>query len=354
VRRALAVPSGTWFWLSVGIAAVILPPLYGSAYFLSVCVLFTIYASTNLMWSLVIGCAGIASLATVAILGTAVYAGAYASTRLHLGWIALIAIATGAGAVAGAIVATPAIRLRGIYFALLTMGLVQLGGTIVGQGFTFGGVQGIQDVPGFIPSSEIGTRHGNLIGYFAGLALVAACLIVFWLVSTRRLGLLLRAARDSEAVASALGINFVLARTAIFLISSTMLGLVGGFYAAFYRGAVPSIFSLNLLLLLLAMMVVGGLSSARGVIAGTALLLFIQEHFSKYDAPRFIAIGVLMLVITLFANEGLAGLPAQLKTLVLGRRAQRRLGPQVELLGEPGNASTSPMPSVAEDWKVAP
>jgi branched-chain amino acid transport system permease protein len=322
VPRRLAVPNEIWFWLVAGVAAV-LPILFGSAYLLGVCVLFAIYAATNLMWSLVIGCAGIGSLATLAILGGAAYAGAYVAVRFDLPWIALVGVATVAGAVGGVLVAVPAMRLRGIYFALLTMGLVQLANTFVQQSRALGSSQGIPNVPGFVPLSEIGTRHGNLIGYYGGLVLVAACLIVYWLVSTRRLGLILRAARDSEPVAGALGINFALARTTVFLISSTMLGLIGGFYAAFYRSITPSIFSFDLLLILLAMMVVGGLASARGILLGTALLLFIDQRFITAGPRRFVAIGILMLLITLFANEGLAGLPAQLRAFVRRRRAQR-------------------------------
>jgi branched-chain amino acid transport system permease protein len=317
------VRRGAWLWFAAGVAAVVFPIFFGNAYFLGVCVLFAIYAATNLMWSLVIGTSGIASLATLAILGSAAYAGSYAAVRFDLSWIGLVAVATGAGAVAGAIVAAPAIRLRGIYFALLTMGLVQVASTFVQQSQSLGGSQGLVSLPGFVPLSDIGTRRGNLIGYYAGVALVAASLVVVWLVSSRRLGLLLRTARDSEPVASALGINFVLARTTVFLVSSTMLGLIGGFYAAFYRSATPAIFSFDILLLLLAMMVIGGLGSARGVLLGTALLLFIDEHFANYGPRRFVAIGVLMLVITLFANEGLAGLPAQVRSLVRSRRARQ-------------------------------
>jgi branched-chain amino acid transport system permease protein len=342
------VPRGIWFWLVAGVVAVALPTFYGSAYFIGVCVLFAIYAATNLMWSLVIGTAGIASLATLAILGSAAYAGSYASVRFHLSWIGLVAVATAAGAIGGAIVAAPAMRLRGIYFALLTMGLVQVASTFVQQSRSLGGSQGFISLPGFVPLSDIGTRHGNLIGYYAGLGLVAVCLLVFWLVSTRRLGFLLRAARDSEPVAAAMGINFSLARTTVFLISSTMLGLIGGFYAAFYRSTTPTIFSFDILLLLLAMMVIGGLGSARGVLLGTALLMFVQEHFARYGPRRFVAIGVLMLLITLFTNNGLAGLPVQLRLLVRGRRAQRAKPTSQPLELGGANAAIEHLPGDAE------
>src|SRR4051794_18750304 len=97
-----------------------------SDYFLGVCVLFGIYASTNLMWSLVLGTAGIPSFATLAIVGVSAYAAAYLAVKHDAGLLITLPAAAIVGALAGAIVAAPAIRLRGIYFALFTLGLVEL------------------------------------------------------------------------------------------------------------------------------------------------------------------------------------------------------------------------------------
>jgi branched-chain amino acid transport system permease protein len=317
------------FWGVALIVAVVLPFVFTSDYFGSVAVLFCIYASINLMWMLVIGTAGIYSFATVAIVGTCAYFAAYAGGAslpgaLHprepraLPVVVELLIGLGAGAVLGAIVAAPAIRLRGVYFALFTIGLAEVGRSIVSSTNyqnSLGGNQGLYGATTFKKITQLGTDTGRYIDYFVGLALVLFCLLVYRVVDGGRLGLLLRAARESEPVAGALGVSIVRARFAVFIISSAVLGLIGGFYVGFYSAVSPSVYSFDTLLLLLAMIVVGGLGSAKGAIIGTALLLFVEQHWVDKGPPRLIAIGIIMLAITLGTTRGLVGLPSQIRAL---------------------------------------
>jgi branched-chain amino acid transport system permease protein len=313
------VPRGTWFWLVAFLAALMLPLVNGGDYFLGVCVLFAIYASTNLMWSLVLGTAGIPSFATLAIVGTSAYAAAYLADKHDVGILLTIPVATVVGALAGVLVAAPAIRLRGIYFALFTLGLAELCRSVVLQSQSLGETLGLSTVHGLIPDT-VSVDLAPFLEYYVAFGLLIAALVVHAVVQRGRLGLLLTTARESEPVAQAMGIDIARVRLAVFLVSSAALGLIGGFYAAFYRGVSPSIFDFDLLLLLLAMTVVGGIDSRRGILAGTALLLFIDQHFLESGPDRLVAIGVIMLVITLLAPDGLGGVPAQLRRLVTRSR----------------------------------
>jgi branched-chain amino acid transport system permease protein len=316
------------FWGVALVLAAVLPFIFTSDYFGTVAVQFAIYASINLMWMLVIGTAGIYSFATVALVGTPAYVAAYAGgaslpgmlnppTPRALPVVVELLIGLAAGAVLGAVISAPAIRLRGVYFALFTIGLAEVGRSIVSSvnyANTLGGNQGLYGATTFKKTTELGTDTGRYIDYFVVLGLLVFCLIVYRLVDGGRLGLLLRAARESEQVAGALGVSIVRARFAVFIISSAVLGLIGGFYVGVYSAISPDIYSFDTLLLLLAMIVVGGLGSAKGVILGTALLLFIREHWSESGAPRFIAIGIIMLAVTLGTTRGLVGFPAQLRS----------------------------------------
>jgi branched-chain amino acid transport system permease protein len=303
----------------------VLPFVFTSDYFGSVAVIFAVYASINLMWMLVIGTAGIFSFATIAIAGFAAYFAAYLGGASRAGYdlegaralpvVVEVLIAIGAGAAVGALIAAPAIRLRGVYFALFTIGLVEtFRAIVVQQRATLGGIEGLYGATTFKKSIQLGTDTGRYIDYFLGLGLVVFCLIVYWLVDGGRLGLLLRTARESEPVARALGISVVRARFAVFVISSAVLGLIGGFYVGFYGGvSPPQLFGFDKLLLLLAMIVVGGLGSAKGAILGTGLLLFIDQYWNDSGASRLVAIGIIMLAVTLGTSRGLVGLPAQLR-----------------------------------------
>ena len=106
------------------------------------------------------------------------------------------------------------------------------------------------------------------------------------------------------------------------------MGLIGGFYVGFYGGTSLTIFDFNTLLLLLAMIVVGGVGSAKGAILGTALLLYIDRTYADLDNPawRFVWIGIIMFAITIGTTRGIVGLPAQLRGYVQRRRARRAPG----------------------------
>jgi branched-chain amino acid transport system permease protein len=337
-----------WFWLGLVALGAVLPTFYVDSYVYSVFVLFGMYGAINLMWSLVIGTAGLLSFATLAIVGVGAYTAAFLSIRHQLTWPEMFALSAAVGALLGAVVALPAIRLRGVYFALLTFGLVELFQSYAASSSTLGQAYGLFGAQSFVPSRYIGGQTGAIVAYYAALGLLVFAFVVYMLVDRGRLGLLLRTARESEQVARAIGIDVLRARFAVFVISSAVLGLVGGFYAAYYQGVSPSIFDFGQLLLLFAMIVVGGTGTARGVLLGTALLLFIDQHYQYAGAWRLIAIGVLMLVIVLTTDRGIDGIPAQLRAW-LGTQKMRRKMPNREPVEAARPKATSPDADMAAD-----
>ena len=317
------LPRGTIFWTVLLLIGLFLPLTFGGLGFLSDLGLFTVYASANLMWTLVLGTAGIYSFATFAIAGASGYCAGYLSVAHGWPWPAMLVAGIVVGCLLGLAVAVPAVRLRGVYFALLTFGLASLFSSYVTVTDAVGGAQGLYGADSFIPQGELGTRVGALVGSYAGLLLLIVAVVVHRLVDDGRLGLLLRTARESEPFARAIGIDVVRARLAVLAISSAVLGLVGAFYVCFYRGISPAIFDFNTLLLLFAMIVVGGLGSRRGVLLGTAVLLFINQYYLQSGPARLIGIALLMLLVTLFTRRGLIGVPDQLRDWLAARRARR-------------------------------
>jgi branched-chain amino acid transport system permease protein len=327
------------FWGgSLALAMILFFVVYDNDVFGGQWALFSLYASMNLMWMLVIGTAGIYSFATVAVVGAFAYLAALVSGgsiagvdiegARSLNVVLMLMAAAAFGAFLGAVVAAPTIRLRGVYFALFTIGLAEVGRAIVRQYEVLGKNSGLFGGSRFIKVDQVATETGRTIHFFVGLALIVFCLVVYRLVDGGRLGLLLRTVRESEGVAKGLGVDVVRARFAVFIISSAVLGLIGGFYTGFYGGVSLTIFDFNTLLLLLAMIVVGGLGSAKGAVIGTALILYIDRTYADLDTPawRYIWIGIIMFAITLGTTRGLVGLPAQIRAYVLRRRARRVTG----------------------------
>jgi branched-chain amino acid transport system permease protein len=343
--RRLVTPKGagdTAFWGgSLALALILFFVVYNNNNFGGQWNIFSIYVSMNLMWMLFIGTAGIYSFATVGVVGACAYFGSYISggseagsdlaSARSLNVVLMLLGAAAFGAILGVLIAAPTIRLRGVYFALFTIGLAEVGRAIVKQQPALGKTEGLFGGARFLKETQTSTETGRTILFFVGLALIVFCLIVYRLVDGGRLGLLLRTARESESVAKGLGIDVVRARFAVFIISSAVLGLIGGFYTGVYGGASLTIFDFNTLLLLLAMIVVGGVGSAKGAIIGTALLLYIEETYADINTPawRFVWIGIIMYAITIGTTRGLVGLPAQIRTYVQRRQARRVTG-QVE------------------------
>jgi branched-chain amino acid transport system permease protein len=327
------------FWAGcLAVALVLNFVVYDNAIFGGHWVLFALYASINLMWMLVIGTAGLYSFATIGVVGSAAYIGAWLSGGSQAGEdlagarslnVVFVLLATAAvGALYGAIVAAPTIRLRGIYFALFTFGLAAASRALIEEQSFLGQHQGLNGAARFLAQDLIATEKGRTIEFFIGLGLITFALIVFKLVDSGRLGLLLRTARESEGVARGIGVDVVRARFGVFIISSAVLGMIGGFYTSYYGGVSLDIFDFNTLLLLFAMIVVGGLGSAKGAILGTALLLYIERTFFDLDQPawRLIWIGIIMFAVTLATTRGLVGIPSQIHSYAQRRRARRTTG----------------------------
>lgn len=324
------LPKGFGFWTGAFLIALFMPLVVGGIAFISDSALLMIYLGINLMWILVLGTAGIYSFATLAIVGASGYVAAYLSVKQGLSWPAMLAVGLVVGAALGVLVAVPAIRLRGIYFALFTFGLAELFRSYVTVTDALGGAPGLYGASTFVPQDQVGTESGALIGYYVAALFVIAALLIYRVVDGGRLGLLLRTARESEPFAKALGVDVVRARLIVFVVSSGMLGLIGAVQVCLYRGISPSAFRFDTLLLLFAMIVVGGLASARGVVIGTALLFFISQHYLDAGPMRFVAAAVIMLAVTLFTTHGLAGLPAQIRAWRDRRRASSASGLALE------------------------
>jgi branched-chain amino acid transport system permease protein len=303
----------------------ILPPLVGNNTLIVAATIFAIYASINLMWNLIIGTAGIFSLATMAVVGIAAYTASYFSIHFGLPWPVMLLIGTFVGLLFGLVIGIPSIRIENLYYALLTLGIVELCRVYVVQSRALGSATGgLYGADSFIPSHYALQRPGLILGFLASMVLLFLMLGVYRLVNGQRLGLLLRTAREDEAAAEAMGIDYVKLRIQVFIISSAALGFIGGFYAAYFKGASPSVFSIQTMLLLFAMIVIGGMDTAEGAVVGTGLVVFIDKVLVQLGPNRIILIGVIMLLVTLFTQGGLLGIKAQYRAFREKKKSQRR------------------------------
>ncbi len=316
------------YWIAAFAMMLIFPFLVPSNLtntLLSAAAVFAIYAAINLCWMLVIGTAGIYSLATYSVVGAAAYGTAYLSIQFGMPWWSLPFFGTFIGLAFGVLIAIPALRLDGFYYALLTLGLNELCRVYVLQSRTFGSATGgLYGAETYVPE-HLSSEHQLMLGYYAAVIVMLCALAIYRLVDGRRLGRLLRMAPEKkEAFAEACGVNYRRARIQVFLISSTALGAIGGFYAAHFRGASPSLFGIELVSLGLAMLVIGGMRRAEGVVLGTLIVVLLRDGLITWGPIRLILIGVIMLAAVLFLRGGLFGIKPQFRAWRDKKKSENR------------------------------
>lgn len=329
LRREKTIADKRPIWWAMAFAAILIAPLVTPADMantvLGAGAIFLIYSAINLCWTLVIGTAGIFSLATMAVVGASAYAAA--GTSVFFGWPWWTMPFTGAamGLAVGIVIALPATRLDGFYYALLTLGLNELCRVYVIQSRTFGSATGgLYGADSFIPPGM--SQEGQLmLGYYASFGVMLAALALFRFIHGKRLGRILRMAPEKrEAFAEAAGVDYRSARVRVFIITSVMLGAIGGYYASYFRGASPSLFSFDNVLLGLAMLVIGGLGRSEGAVLGTLIVIFIDKVLIDLGALRLILIGLIMLGVVLFLRGGLFGLKQQFRTWRDKKKSENR------------------------------
>jgi branched-chain amino acid transport system permease protein len=276
--------------------------------------IFGIFAAINVCWTLVIGTASIFSLATYAVVGTAAFLTAWLSINLGLPWWTLPPVGMLVGLVFGGILALPALRMDGFYYALLTLGLNELCRVYFVTSREFGSATGGLYGAATYVSSAWSPLTQSLVPYYGSFALLLASLLLFRFVNGRRLGRILRMAPEKrEAFAEATGVNFKQARVIVFFVSSVALGFIGGFYTAQYRGVAYSIFGFDTVLLGLAMLTIGGIGRVEGAVAGTLIVVVLDKLLITLGPARHILIGLLMLLVVLFLRNGLFGMKQQFR-----------------------------------------
>jgi branched-chain amino acid transport system permease protein len=279
---------------AVVVGSVLLLPRWLSPFWLQTGLFAMAAAVAAIGLTLLVGTAGQLSLGhaffvAVGAYGYAYLAGEGTSVGVGgadgLGWPP-VAAALSAVAIAGALgaVFSPlASRLRGIYLGIATLGLVFVGLHLLRN------VEAVQPVSGGVNGRGVATftAAGRAVDeltelWYLGLAGVA---VAYWFarnVQRGRPGRALEAVRDSEVLASVMGVRVGAAKAAAFTVSSVYAGLAGVLLALTYRHIVPETFGFLYSIDLLAMVVIGGLGSVAGAVLGAAFVTILPLTLNHY------------------------------------------------------------------------
>ncbi len=213
-----------------------------------------------------------------------------------------------------AVVAVPMLRFRGLYFTIGSLVLAEALGIFMSNFGGFGGNMGIT-LSGTAPSPQT-------IYLLSFVVAVLATGIVAGLVRSR-LGLGLRAIRDDEDVAERVGVPTFRTKLAVFLVSSFVMGLVGGIQAQWTGYIEPTgAFALDWTIETVNAAIIGGVGTIVGPLLGSGISIGLSQRLANYPTVHLIILGVLLIVVIRLAPNGLWGAACQ-----LARAAQRRFLP---------------------------
>jgi len=296
-------------WLVIGLFLLTSPWLLGSfpLYTLSL-ILVNIIVATGL--NLLTGNAGQVSLCNSSFMAI----GAYSAMilNLHVGLTYWLALPLG-GLVTAAIgfgLGIPALRLRGYYLALATLGFLEIIQIVIheAEGLT-GGVRGLLSPKPTFAGFKLTDQS------FYYVILVVTLLMVYVARNLLRspTGRAFNAIRSSEAAAQALGISLPEVKVFAFTISSFYAGLAGGLYAPLVGFIDPVEFGLWTSIFHLTMIIVGGLGSLMGSVVGAVVITGLPEWLRGLKEYRDLAFGAVLLLFLIFMPTGIAGMWARFK-----------------------------------------
>jgi branched-chain amino acid transport system permease protein len=298
------------FVLPLALAALLVLPFLVNDYIRYIFNLVMVYAVVSVGFNIVLGYVGQLAFANAAFFGVGAYSTAILMGRLEVPfWLAMI----DAGmltALAGLVVSLPAQRLRAYYLAIVTLAFGELlRWSYIQADWLTGGSSGLP-VPA---ASLLGLPiTDDLSKYFCFLVITA---LVLWLtagVLRSRYGRALIAVRDNEFAAASLAINPATTRRLAFALSGFIVGIGGSMLAILIGRISPDSFDLSQLLLHFTIVMIGGVGSLVGPVAGAILLTAAPELLRNFPGGEEIVFSLLLIAVLLFAPNGLAGLLVRL------------------------------------------
>jgi branched-chain amino acid transport system permease protein len=316
------------FWFIVLVIALALFPLWVKNYYIYLANYIAINIIIVLGLNLLVGYTGQISLGHAGFVAIGAYGTIILMTRLHLPFLPALFIAALVAALFGFLLGLPSLRLEGPYLSIATLGFGLTITQIIGRLDLFGGREGLH-----APDLTIGPWHldTDLDFYYLLIPITFLLTLAARNLTKTKVGRAFVAIRDADIAAETMGVNLLLYKTLAFSVSAFYAGIGGGMYAFVLRFVEPEIFTLMMSIMFLAMVVVGGLGSIMGAIAGAILLSWLdlqlrnildipylgewltalsQSYFSITGVSniQFIVFGLIMIAIMLFEPLGIYGI----------------------------------------------
>jgi len=289
------------------VTLLLFPLLVKSQFIIRVVINILIYIMLASSMNIINGFGGMFSIGHAGYYCVGAYTAAILSTRFGWSfWILLPLSGAMAGIVSMLLLGFPALRLRGLYFAMVTLGFSEVIRLIVLNWITLTrGPMGIPGIP--FPTFFGNSIRYNWQFYYIILGIVVLMLFIIQRVLNSRIGRAWISIREDETAASAMGVEVFRYKLMNLFFATFWAGVAGCIYAFFARYISADSFTLDEGFSILAMVIVGGQGSFIGPILGPFLLLTLTEIFRGIAQYRLIIFGAAILIVMHLRPGGIAG-----------------------------------------------
>jgi branched-chain amino acid transport system permease protein len=284
--------------LTVGLIILITLPFFAPIYAAILLSTIFMYIVLTSSWAMFSGPTGYLSLATAAFFGIGIYIAASLGNQMPL--LVIVLIGGLASAAMALLVGSLTLRLKGVYFAIFTFGLLELiKNLLLWYEIKFTGTRGR-----FVIVVDYDTV------YFIMLAILVLTLLTAYLIRRSKFGLALQSIGEQEEAAEHIGINVTLVKVSTFAISAFFIGATGAIMATRWTYVDPYIaFNMSFSFTPVLMAIFGGLGQLFGPILGAIIFAYLEEILiTQFPYYYMLLFGIILLVSVLYLPNGLIGL----------------------------------------------
>lgn len=299
--RPITLP---WWGNVIAAVALLATPFFFNDYLSGIGTQVAIYAIAAVGLTLISGSAGQTILGMAGPFAVGAYASAILTTQCHWPFLLALVAAGFVAAIAASVLTFPVWKLAGHYVAIATIGVGYVMVAIIrlAEPLTKGslGIQGIS-----FPNVFGQSLYTQQMQYLLDLVVLILALVVVSRIRASHLGHVLEAVGSDQDAAEALSIRTSAYKALAYALAAFFAGLAGSLLAHQYTYIDPTIFNVNMSMLVLTIIVMGGMNSPLGAVLGSVILIGAPELLRFASDARVLLYGVLLVLVILFRPQGL-------------------------------------------------
>ena len=293
--------------IGVSLLLIILPYIGLSQYIMRIIIMMGIYTMLGLGLNMLTGYTGMVSLGHAGFYGI----GAYTSALLSLNWGLPFYLSAIAGTILaglfGWLVSLPTLKLKGPYLTIVTLGFGEIAKMVfLNWKSVTRGAMGIRPIP-HPTFFGVELTLSNNGAYYLMLAFLALITLFCILIVNSKFGRAFKTIKEDEQVAILMGIRTVNYRKLAFVLSASITGLAGAFYASFITYIDPNSFTNDISTMIVCVVILGGMGTIGGMFVGAILLVGFPEISRFLMEYRYVVYGLVLIVMMRWRPQGILG-----------------------------------------------